>query len=120
MIGMIGVGPFITIPVLLAKMNGPQAMLGGCWAHSSHSATVMVWAELGAAMRAQADRFVTFRKPTGRSGWAADEFPFYLADYFSRAAQHCFRAIGFAQYTKFLAGISAGCRKKESQWGFAC
>ena len=28
MLEMIGVGPFITIPVLLAKMNGPQAMLG--------------------------------------------------------------------------------------------
>src|SRR5262249_34911637 len=28
MIDMIGVGPFITIPLIIAAMNGPQAMLG--------------------------------------------------------------------------------------------
>ncbi len=28
MIDMIGVGPFITIPAIIAAMNGPQAMLG--------------------------------------------------------------------------------------------
>jgi hypothetical protein len=30
MLAMIGVGPFITIPLLLQAMPGPQAMLGGC------------------------------------------------------------------------------------------
>ena len=28
MIDMIGVGPFITIPLIVAAMGGPQAMLG--------------------------------------------------------------------------------------------
>ena len=28
MIDMIGVGPFITLPLILAAMGGPQAMLG--------------------------------------------------------------------------------------------
>src|SRR5437667_9834719 len=28
MIDMIGVGPFITIPLIIAAMHGPQAMLG--------------------------------------------------------------------------------------------
>ena len=28
MIDMIGVGPFITIPLMIAAMHGPQAMLG--------------------------------------------------------------------------------------------
>ena len=28
MIDMIGVGPFITIPLIIAAMGGPQAMLG--------------------------------------------------------------------------------------------
>ena len=28
MIDMIGVGPFITIPLMVATMHGPQAMLG--------------------------------------------------------------------------------------------
>src|SRR5438128_166800 len=50
MIEMIGVGPFITIPVLLAKMNGPQAMLGWFLGALVALCDGMVWAELGAAM----------------------------------------------------------------------
>lgn len=35
MSNMIGIGPFLTIPLILKAMNGPQAMLGWvlvlCW-----------------------------------------------------------------------------------------
>src|SRR5205085_3158326 len=50
MIGMIGVGPFITIPLIVAAMGGPQAMLG--WVAGALLAICdgLVWAELGAAM----------------------------------------------------------------------
>ena len=50
MINMVGVGPFITIPLALAAMGGPQAMLG--WIAGALIAVCdgMVWAELGAAM----------------------------------------------------------------------
>src|SRR3954462_3022916 len=50
MIDMIGVGPFITIPLMIASMHGPQAMLG--WIFGAVFAVFdgLVWAELGAAM----------------------------------------------------------------------
>jgi APA family basic amino acid/polyamine antiporter len=50
MIDMIGVGPFITIPLILGAMGGPQAMLG--WVVGALFAVCdgLVWAELGAAM----------------------------------------------------------------------
>src|SRR5712672_3581975 len=50
MIDMIGVGPFITIPLILGAMGGPQAMLG--WIAGALFAVCdgLVWAELGAAM----------------------------------------------------------------------
>jgi len=50
MIDMIGVGPFITIPLILSAMGGPQAMLG--WVLGAFFAICdgLVWAELGAAM----------------------------------------------------------------------
>ncbi len=50
MLDMIGVGPFITLPLLLAAMGGPQAMLG--WVLGALLAVCdgLVWAELGAAM----------------------------------------------------------------------
>src|SRR5438270_6701937 len=50
MIDMIGVGPFITIPLIVAAMGGPQAMIG--WILGAFLAICdgLVWAELGAAM----------------------------------------------------------------------
>jgi APA family basic amino acid/polyamine antiporter len=50
MIDMIGVGPFITIPLIVSAMGGPQAMLG--WILGAFFAICdgLVWAELGAAM----------------------------------------------------------------------
>jgi amino acid transporter len=49
MIDMIGVGPFITIPLMVGAMGGPQAMLG--WILGAFFAVCdgLVWAELGAA-----------------------------------------------------------------------
>jgi amino acid transporter len=50
MIDMIGVGPFITIPLIVSAAGGPQAMLG--WIAGAVLALCdgLVWAELGAAM----------------------------------------------------------------------
>ena len=47
---MVGIGPFITIPLIIAAMGGPQAILG--WIVGAIIALVdgLVWAELGAAM----------------------------------------------------------------------
>jgi amino acid transporter len=47
---MIGVGPFLTIPLLLQTMQGPQAMLGWVLGAAIAIADGLVWAELGAAM----------------------------------------------------------------------
>src|ERR1039457_4633775 len=50
MIDMIGVGPFITIPLIVSAAGGPQAMLG--WIAGAVFALCdgLVWAELGAAL----------------------------------------------------------------------
>jgi amino acid transporter len=56
MLEMIGVGPFITIPILLAKMNGPQAILGWVLGAVVALCDVMVWAVFGAAMRGPGGR----------------------------------------------------------------
>ena len=50
MIDMIGVGPFITIPLIIAAMGGPQAMLGWIFGALLVMCDGLVWAELGAAM----------------------------------------------------------------------
>src|SRR5690349_2415848 len=50
MIDMIGVGPFITIPLIIAAMGGPQAMLGWILGAVLVTCDGLVWAELGAAL----------------------------------------------------------------------
>ena len=50
MINMIGIGPFITIPLLMTALGGPQAMLGWIVALIIVICDGMVWSELGAAM----------------------------------------------------------------------
>ena len=52
MIDMIGVGPFITKPLMLGAMGGPQAMLGWLVGAVFAMCDGLVWAELGAAMPA--------------------------------------------------------------------
>src|SRR2546430_16377899 len=50
MIDMIGVGPFITIPLIIGAMGGPQAMLGWLLGALFALCDGMIWAELGAAL----------------------------------------------------------------------
>src|ERR1017187_3831567 len=50
MLDMIGVGPFIPLPLILAAMGGPQAMLGWILGAGLALCDGLVWAELGAAM----------------------------------------------------------------------
>ena len=50
MLDMIGVGPFITMPLIVSAMGGPQAMLGWILGAGFAVCDGLVWAELGAAM----------------------------------------------------------------------
>ena len=70
MLEMIGVGPFITIPLLLTYDERPQAMLG--WLIGAIVAVCdgLVWAELGAAMPGTGDPIAISPKLSGRKRWA--------------------------------------------------
>ena len=50
MLEMIGIGPFITIPLILGALGGPQAMLGWVFGLVIAICDGLVWAELGAAL----------------------------------------------------------------------
>ena len=50
MLSMVGIGPFITIPLILSSMGGPQALLGWIVGAVISLCDGLVWAELGAAM----------------------------------------------------------------------
>src|SRR5215469_6388465 len=66
MSNMIGIGPFITIPVLMAAMGGPQAMLGWVVGLVIACGDGLVWSELGAAMPGSGGSYLYLRDAFGR------------------------------------------------------
>jgi amino acid transporter len=71
MSNMVGVGPFITIPVLMSLVNGggPQAMLGWIVGLLIVIPDGLVWAELGAAMPGSGGSYIYLRDGFGREKW---------------------------------------------------
>lgn len=59
---MCGIGPFITIPLMVATMGGPQAVIGWIAGAILAVADGMVWAELGAAMPGSGGTYVYLRE----------------------------------------------------------
>src|SRR5919108_4796077 len=67
MSNMIGIGPFITIPLLMSAMGGPQAMLGWLVAVLVTIPDGLIWSELGAAMPGSGGSYVYLREAFGRA-----------------------------------------------------
>jgi amino acid transporter len=66
---MLGAGPFITIPVLLGTMMGPQAMIGWAVALVIVICDGLIWAELGAAFPGTGGTYHYFREIFKGSTW---------------------------------------------------
>src|SRR5215470_13441163 len=103
MINMIGIGPFITIPLLMSALGGPQAMLGWLVALVIVVADGMVWSELGAAMPGSGGSYVYLREGYGPRSWGRlAAFLFIWQFIFSGPLEIASGYIGFAQYAGFL------------------
>jgi amino acid transporter len=59
---MCGIGPFLTIPLMVAAMNGPQAMFGWVIGAIIVLADGLIWAELGAAMPGAGGTYIYLRE----------------------------------------------------------
>lgn len=59
---MCGIGPFVTIPLMVATMGGPQAILGWIVGAVLAMADGLVWAELGAAMPGAGGTYLYLRE----------------------------------------------------------
>src|SRR5688572_7407818 len=66
MSNMIGIGPFITIPLLMSALGGPQSMLGWLLAVLVVVPDGMIWAELGAAMPGSGGSYRYLREGFGK------------------------------------------------------
>lgn len=102
-LNMVGVGPFLTIPLILGAMGGPQAMLG--WAAGAILALCdgLVWAEFGAAFPQSGGPYVYLREAYGRNSWGQlASFLFLLQVVVAAPLTTASGAVGFAQYATFL------------------
>jgi Amino acid transporters len=62
MIQMCGIGPFITIPIMVATLGGPQAILGWIAGAILALADGMIWAELGASLPGAGGTYLYLRE----------------------------------------------------------
>ena len=103
MIDMIGVGPFITMPLVVAAMGGPQALLGWILGALLAICDGLVWAELGAAMPGSGGSYNYLREIYGpRRLGKLVSFLFIWQLSFSAPLSIASGAIGFAKYTAYL------------------
>jgi amino acid transporter len=103
MIDMIGVGPFITIPLIVTVMGGPQAMLGWVLGAILAICDGLVWAELGAAMPGSGGSYRYLKEIYGPTKLGrAISFLFIWQLSFSAPLSIASGAVGLSQYAAFF------------------
>lgn len=103
MSNMVGVGPFLTIPLIIASMGGPQCMIG--WVLGTVLAVCdgLVWAELAAAMPGSGGTFVYLREAfRGTALGRLMPFLFVWQFILSGPLEIASGLIGFAQYVGYF------------------
>lgn len=106
MSNMIGIGPFITIPVLMSSVNGggPQCMLGWFVALLIALPDGLIWAELGAAMPNSGGSYAYLRAGFGEKWGRLLAFLFIWQFIISGPMEIGSGFIGLKQYLQFLLG----------------
>jgi amino acid transporter len=103
MSNMIGVGPFITIPLLMTALGGPQALVGWLVALAIVLADGLVWSELGAAMPGSGGSYLYLREGFGRKRWGRlVGFLFIWQFILSGPLEIASGYIGFARYLRYV------------------
>jgi len=103
MSNMIGIGPFITIPLLMTALGGPQALLGWLVALVIVVADGLVWAELGAMLPGSGGTYRYLRE-----GFGSERFGRLMAFLFiwqfilSGPLEIASGYIGFANYARYI------------------
>jgi amino acid transporter len=103
MSNMIGIGPFITIPLLMSALGGPQALLGWLVALLVTIPDGLVWSELGAAMPGSGGSYVYLREAYGRERFGRlMAFLFIWQFILSGPLEIASGYIGFSRYARYI------------------
>ena len=103
MSNMLGIGPFITIPLLMTALGGPQAMIGWVIAIIVVIPDGMIWSELGASMPGSGGTYTYLREAFGRETFGRlMAFLFIWQFILSGPLEIASGYIGFAKYTGYI------------------
>ncbi len=103
-ISMVGVGPFLTLPFMVAAMNGPQVIYAWVLGLMLALADGLVYAQLGAALPGSGGGYLYLReafKPFGLGRLMAFLFIFQII--LVAPLSVAGGAVGFADYLQFVA-----------------
>src|SRR6266403_5195269 len=103
MSNMLGIGPFITIPLLMTALGGPQAMIGWIIAILIVIPDGMIWSELGAMMPGSGGTYSYLREAYGRETFGRlMAFLFIWQFILSVPLEIASGYIGFAKYFGYI------------------
>ena len=103
-LNMVGVGPFLTIPLAISAMGGPQAIVGWILGAFLCLCDGMVWAELGSAMPGSGGSYHYLRQAYGRQNFGLlMSFLFLWQTLLTGPLSIAAGAVGFSDYMSFIA-----------------
>jgi amino acid transporter len=102
-IDMVGVGPFVTLPLIVGVMGGPQAILGWLMGAALSLCDGLIWSELGTAYPEAGGSYAYLKHLYGEKTWGrAFSFLYAWQVLISAPLSIASGCIGFAQYISFF------------------
>jgi amino acid transporter len=102
-IDMVGVGPFVTLPLIVGAMGGPQAMLGWVMGALLSLCDGMIWSELGTAYPEAGGSYAYLKHLYGEKKLGrAFSFLYAWQLLISAPLSIASGCIGFSQYVSFF------------------
>ncbi len=115
---MVGIGPFVVIPLVVQAIGGPQSLIA--WVIGAALALMdgCVWAELGASMPQAGGSYIFLREAYGPGRWGKlMSFLYIWQTLFQGPLSIASGALGFAGYSSYLIGKSGGAGRLFQPFG---
>lgn len=114
MIDMVGIGPFVVLPLVIGIMGGPHHI--AAWIAGAVLSLIdgFIWAEFGAAMPKAGGSYVFLRESFGKRWGRLMSFLFIWQTMIQAPLVIASGSIGFAQYLSYLLPLDDVTRKVAS------
>ncbi len=114
MIDMVGIGPFVVLPLVIGIMGGPHHI--AAWIAGAVLSLIdgFIWAELGAAMPKAGGSYIFLRESFGKRWGRLMSFLFIWQTMIQAPLVIASGSIGFAQYLSYLLPLDDITRRVAS------